>query len=159
MIAGADDGIRVIGLGLAGRRDQARALLIQMGETSRIPLFRTWIEYLTAWLEGRPADMVQEMAALGALKIEDDPEAIFQIGWLLCDVREYAAGLAHLQRAVQKGYFVAATLSESRQFDALRSTPLFAALLKEAEAGRARARAAFRDAGGDRLIGLIPHEP
>jgi eukaryotic-like serine/threonine-protein kinase len=159
VIAGADDGIRVIGLGLAGRRDEARALLIQMGETSRIPLFRTWMEYLTAWLEGRPADMVQEMAALGALKIEDDPEAIFQIGWLLCDVGEYAAGLAHLQRAVQKGYFVAATLSESRQFDALRSTPLFAALLKEAEAGRARARAAFRDAGGDRLIGLIPREP
>jgi hypothetical protein len=114
---------------------------------------------LTAWLEGRPADMVQEMAALGALKIEDDPEAIFQIGWLLCDVGEYAAGLAHLQRAVQKGYFVAATLSESRQFDALRSTPVFAALLKDAEAGRTRARAAFRDAGGDRLMGLIPREP
>ena len=159
VIAGADDGIRVIGLGLAGRRDEARALLIQMRETSRIPLFRTWMEYLTAWLECRPGDMVEEVAALGALKIEDDPEAIFQIGWLLCDVGEYAAGLAHLQRAVRKGYFVAATLSESRQFDALRSTPAFAALLGEAEAGRARARAAFRDAGGDRLMGLIPREP
>ena len=46
VIAGADDGIRVIGLGLAGRRDEARALLIRMGETSRIPLFRAWIEVL-----------------------------------------------------------------------------------------------------------------
>ena len=159
VIAGADDGIRVIGLGLAGRRDEARALLIRMGETSRIPLFRAWIEYLTAWLERRGADMLEEVAALHTLKIEDDPEAIFQFGWLLCDVGEYAAGLAHLQRAVQKGYSVAATLSGSRQFDALRSTPAFAALLDEAEAGRARARAAFRDAGGDRLMGLISREP
>ena len=103
--------------------------------------------------------MLEEVAALRTLKIEDDPEAIFQFGWLLCDVGEYAAGLAHLQRAVQKGYSVAATLSGSRQFDAVRSTPAFAALLDEAEAGRARARAAFRDAGGDRLMGLISREP
>ena len=48
---------------------------------------------------------------------------------------------------------MAATLSASRQFDALRSTPAFAALLDEAEAGRARALAAFREAGGERLMG------
>jgi eukaryotic-like serine/threonine-protein kinase len=153
LIAGADDGIRVIGLGLAGRRDEARARLLQMRESSRIPLFVTWIEYLTAWLDGRGKDMLDHVVALGTLKIEDDPEAVFQLGWLLCDVGEYDAGLVHLQRAVTKGYSVAATLSESRQFDAVRSTPVFAALVQEAEAGRARARAAFRDAGGDGLMG------
>ena len=153
LIAGADDGIRVIGLGLAGRRDEARARLLQMRESSRIPLFVTWIEYLTAWLDRRGKDMLDHVTALGSLKIEDDPEAVFQLGWLLCDVGEYDAGLAHLQRAVAKGYSVAATLSESRQFDAMRRTPVFAALVEEAEAGQTRARAAFRDAGGDRLMG------
>jgi TolB-like protein len=154
VIAGADDGIRVIGLGLAGRREEARARLLQMRESSRIPLFQTWMEYLTAWLEHRGGDMLAHVATLGTLKIEDDPEAIFQFGWLLCDVGEYEAGLAHLQRAVAKGYSVAATLSGSRQFDALRNTPAFAAVVDQAEAGRARARAAFHAAGGDRLMGV-----
>jgi hypothetical protein len=154
VIAGADDGIRVIGLGLAGRRDEARAKLLGMRESSRIPIFQDWIEYLTAWLERRPAEMSVRQSGFGTLKIQDDPEAIFQEGWLLCDVGEYAIGLRHLRRAVAKGYYVAATLSDRPQFDALRSDPEFRALLKDAEAGRERALAAFREAGGERLIGL-----
>jgi serine/threonine protein kinase/tetratricopeptide (TPR) repeat protein len=153
VIAGADDGIRVIGLGLDGRRDEARDRLNAMRQSSRIPVFESWIEYLTAWLDRRPVEMAGRMSALSRLKIQDDPEAIFQEGWLLCDVGEHEAGLAHLQRAVAKGYFVAATLTSRRQFDALRNLPAFRALVEEAEAGRQQSLAAFRDAGGERLIG------
>ena len=46
----------------------------------------------------------------------------------------------------------APTLADSRHFDALRDNPVFQAVLAEAEAGRQRALAAFRDAGGDRLL-------
>jgi tetratricopeptide (TPR) repeat protein len=152
LIAGADDGIRVIGLGLAGRRDEARRKLDEMRQTSRIPLFQTWMDYLTAWLDCRAADMVMRTSVPLGLTIRDDPEAIFQEGWLLCDVGEYESGLDCLRRAVAKGYFAAPTLSGRRQFDALRSDPRFRALLEEAEAGRQRALAAFRDAGGERLI-------
>jgi hypothetical protein len=95
--------------------------------------------------------VIQTSVPLG-LGIRDDPEAIFQEGWLLCDVGEYETGLDCLRRSVAKGYFVATTLSGRRQFDALRSDPRFRALLEEAEAGRQRALAAFRDAGGERLI-------
>ncbi len=154
VIAGADDGIRVIGLGLAGRRDEARQKLLEMLRSSRIPLFQTWIEYLQAWLDRRTADMAVRMAALSTLKIQDDPEALFQVGWLRCDVGEYEEGLSYLQRAVAKGYFPSPTLSSRPQFDALRRNPAFLALLKEAEAGRQRALAAFREAGGERLIGV-----
>ena len=94
-----------------------------------------------------------ERAGLGALKIQDDPEAIFQEGWMLCDVGEHERGLADLERAVAKGYFVAPTLTARPQFDPLRGEPRFQALLADAEAGRARALAAFRDAGGERLLG------
>jgi TolB-like protein/tetratricopeptide (TPR) repeat protein len=152
LIAGADDGIRVIGLGLAGRRDEARRKLDDMRLTSRIPLFQTWMDYLMSWLEGRAADMVIQTSVPIGLRIRDDPEAIFQEGWLLCDIGQYESGLERLQQAVAKGYFVAPTLSGRRQFDALRSDPRFRALLEEAEAGRQRALAAFRDAGGERLI-------
>jgi hypothetical protein len=112
-----------------------------------------WTGHLMSWLDHRRDDMLAGIRTLGALKIQDDPEAIFQEGWLLCDVGEYDVGLVELQRAVAKGYFVSPTLSNSRQFDALRGTPAFQMLLAEADAGRQRALAAFRDAGGERLLG------
>ena len=58
VVAGADDGIRVIGLGLAGRRDEARRRLADMRSASRIPVFQSWIDYLDAWLDRRTTDMV-----------------------------------------------------------------------------------------------------
>jgi tetratricopeptide (TPR) repeat protein len=57
VIAGADDGIRVIGLGLAGHRDQARRALLGMRRPWHIPVFQAWTDYLMAWLDRRPADM------------------------------------------------------------------------------------------------------
>ena len=84
--------------------------------------------------------------------MQDDPEAMFLQGWLLCDAGEHAAGLAYLERAVAKGYYAAPTLASSRQFDALRRDADFQALVAQAEAGRRQALAAFRDAGGERLF-------
>jgi serine/threonine protein kinase/tetratricopeptide (TPR) repeat protein len=155
LIAGADDGIRVIALGLSGRRDEARVRLAKMRESSRIPLFVGWMDYIEAWLDGSARNVTGEIerAGLGALKIQDDPEAIFQEGWMSCDVGEHARGLVDLERAVAKGYFVAPTLIRWPQFDQLRGEPRFQALLASAEAGRARALAAFREAGGERLLG------
>ena len=124
-----------------------------MRQAPRIPAFQSWTDYLMAWLDRRPADMLVGISALSALKIQDDPEAIFQEGWLLCDVGEHERGLDHLQRAVAKGYFVAPTLAGRPQFDALRGDPAFQSLLANAEAGRQHALAAFREAGGERLLG------
>ncbi len=87
------------------------------------------------------------------MKIFDDPEAIFQGGWFFCDVGEYERGMAALERAVSRGYFAAPTLANRSQFDAIRSTPAFQSLLADAEAGRQRALSAFRQAGGDKLLG------
>ena len=105
-----------------------------------------------AWLNRRTADMALRTSTFAALKIQDDPEAIFQEGWMLCDVGEHQRGLGHLQRA--KGYFAVPMLSSRSQFDALRGDAAFRALLEEAEAGRHGALDAFREAGGERLIGL-----
>ncbi len=150
---GADQGIRVIGLGLAGRRDEARQGLLDMRKWSRLPTFVAWTGYLMAWLDRRPSEMSVSISALSRLKIQDDPEAVFQEGWLLCDVGEHDAGLDHLDRAVAKGYFATPTLSASPSFDALRSNPVFQRIVADAEAGRQRALAAFREAGGERLLG------
>jgi serine/threonine-protein kinase len=153
IVAGADDGIKVIGLGLAGRRDEARTRLEGMRQSSRIALFETWIGYLELWLNRQADAMVERLTTFRPLKIQDDPEAIFQEGWLLCDVGDHDRGMPYLRRAVDKGYFVAQTLATRSQFDALRGRADFESLLADAEAGRQRALAAFRDTGGERLLG------
>jgi eukaryotic-like serine/threonine-protein kinase len=152
--AGGDQGILVIGLGLAGRREEATQLLIEMRKAGPpVPVFQNWTDYLMAWLERRPKDLLVGLGKLSALKIQDDPEAIFQEGWLLCDVGEHEQGIYHLRRGVAKGYFVAPTLASAPAFDEIRGSAAFQALLGEAEAGRDKALSAFRDGGGEQLLG------
>jgi serine/threonine protein kinase/tetratricopeptide (TPR) repeat protein len=154
--AGADEGIRAIALGLAGRRDEARQALTALGETasaSRIRSLQAWTTYLLAWLDGRLPGMLIDISEFRALKIQDDPEAQFQEGWLMCDMGEFKLGLTQVKRAVSKGYFVAPTLASSPAFNAVRDDPAFQAIVAEAEAGRAAALEAFREAGGGRLLG------
>jgi TolB-like protein len=150
---GGDAGIRVIGLGMAGRRDEAREALDELRRAARLPTFRLWVESLAAWLEGRSAELLATMTAIGRLRIMQDPEAMFQLGWLLCDLGDVERGLDALQSAVAKGYSVAPTLSGAPAFDALRGDPRFQALVAQAEQDRLRALAAFREAGGERLLG------
>jgi TolB-like protein/tetratricopeptide (TPR) repeat protein len=155
---GGDAGIRVIGLGLFGRRDEARHALANLQRDAPIQTFQSWTSHLAAWLDGRVEDMLSTLSLFAPLKIFDDPEAIFQEGWLFCDVGEHLRGRDYLQRAVGRGYFPSLTLMRSPQFDALRDDPVFQTLLAEADAGRQRARAAFRDAGGERLLTMTPSE-
>jgi hypothetical protein len=84
----------------------------------------------------------------------DDPEAVFTLGWLFCDVGLTADGLELLQRAVAGGFYAADTLARYQQFDALRSDPAFRDLEREAERRRDEALVAFRNAGGERLLGM-----
>jgi len=148
---GADGGIRVMSLGFAGRRDEARERLLLMRKGVNLPAFETWSEYLMAWLDRRPDDMVLKM--VGGLNIDDDPEAIFLQGWMLCDAGAHQRGLDYLRRAVASGYPAVQTLEGSHAFDALRSDPTFQSLLADAHAGRQSALAAFSDAGGEALLG------
>jgi serine/threonine protein kinase len=152
-LGSGDDVIRVIGLGLAGRREEALRVLGDVKRAARLPTFQTWAEYLVAWLERRPQDMFPFAQQLGSLKIMDDPEAMFQEGWLLCDVGEMGRGLEKLGQAVAKGYFVADTLAVAPAFAPIRDDPAFRAVVARAEEGRQHALAAFRDAGGDGLLG------
>jgi hypothetical protein len=153
VVAGADDGIRVIALGLHGHRDEAAAALIRMKDQPKVPLLKTWTGHLGAWLDRRVTQMTEDIATMNMLAIFDDPEAIFQEGWLLCDVGEYDRGLPFLERGVAGGYYASPVLRRARQFDGLRGTPAFESLLADAEAGRLRALDAFRSAGGERLLG------
>ncbi|MGE0462287.1 MAG: protein kinase [Vicinamibacterales bacterium] len=153
--SGTDHGNRVVALGLAGRHEEAREALADMRRVSQVPVFRALADYLAHWLDRRPEGMVLDASSFGTLKLQVDPEAVFQEGWLLCEVGQHGRGLRRLQRAVSSGYFVSPTLRSSRHFDALRTAPAFEALLAEAEAGHQAALDAFRSAGGERLLGAV----
>jgi TolB-like protein len=155
-VGGADQGIRVMALGLQGRRDEARQALLVMRQAMNLPAFQSWTEYLMAWIDGRTDDMRMRLAVLTGLKIQDDPEAMCVEAWLFCQAGDHDTGLALLQKAVRKGYYPVPTLERSPHFDALRSNPSFRAMLDAAVAGRQRALEAFREAGGERLLGPHP---
>jgi hypothetical protein len=145
---------RATGLGLAGRRAEARQGLVELREAPRVDAFSMTADFLMAWIERRSAEMLAALSTPRALTLYEDPEFLFRVGWLLCDVGEHGQGLAYLRRALTKSYCAALTLSASPSFDPLRSEPVFQAILAEAEEGRRLALAAFRDAGGERLLGL-----
>jgi hypothetical protein len=128
-------------------------LLAEMRQAPRVTAFQAWGDFLLGWLDRCPTDMLARLSDLGPLTLHDDPEFVFRVGWLLCDVGEHERGLLYLRRAVTKAYFVAPTLSASASFDPLRSDPRFQAILADAEVGRQHALAAFREARGERLLG------
>jgi serine/threonine protein kinase/tetratricopeptide (TPR) repeat protein len=150
---GSDDLIRVVGLGMAGRTEEAREVLREVARLSELPVFKSWTGILEAWLDRRPGVVEAATTALAGLKIMDDPEGVFEHGWLLCEMGGHHAGLGRLSQAVAKGYSVATTLSESPAFDGVRSDPRFGELLAQATADRERALAAFQEHGGERLLG------
>ena len=148
-----DDVIRSIGLGMSGRHEEARASIVTMRAATQVSAFRTWADLLLAWLDRRPDGMLFHRASLDNIKIMDDPEAIFQEAWLFCDAGDLERGQSLVRRAVERGYFVTSTLSNASAFQALRADPAFRAVLAKAEAGRNRALVAFREGGGERLLG------
>jgi tetratricopeptide (TPR) repeat protein len=145
--------IQVIGLGLLERRDEARRVLAELRQQVQIPIFATYTEALLGWLDRRPAEQMWSGTGMKGLRIFDDPEAIFQEGWLLCEAGAPEPGLPLLLRAVAKGYAVAATLARSPAFDALRGEPAFRELLARAEADREEALRTFRENAGEKLLG------
>jgi serine/threonine protein kinase/tetratricopeptide (TPR) repeat protein len=145
--------VKVIGLGMSGRREEARDVLAELREVPRVRAFQAAIDQLAKWLDRRPLDVRTNIVAYGALTLPDDPEFVFRRGWMLCDLGDHEEGLVQLRNAVAKGYFVAATLAGARQFDPLRRDPRFQSIVAEAEAGRLQALTAFRDGGGERLLG------
>jgi TolB-like protein len=119
----------------AGRGDEGARGAQAPGAARDLPRLRRHAARLA---RARPADMRANVAALSGLKIMNDPEAMFQEGWLLCDVGEHAAGIDFLRRAVDKGYTVA---PHARAGPGLR---------------RAARRSRLRAAGGRRAGRLRP---
>jgi len=150
-----DEMILAVALGMAGRRAEAHEVLGATPDTD-IEGFRVWKQALHSWLDGRLDDLKAAATKLAKLKVMEDPEALFEKGWLACEAGAHAEGIVDLQRALSLGYAPAETLQRSRGFDGVREDPAFRALLAQAEREHARSLEAFREHGGERLLGRLP---
>ncbi len=83
-----------------------------------------------------------------------DPEALFLYSLVLFKVGRVERGLEVLQDSIAGGFNASGALGDEPVFDAVRGQAAFEALRGTADARRAEALAAYRAAGGERLLGV-----
>ncbi len=83
-----------------------------------------------------------------------DPEFLYQWALMASHVGDTTRALDTLERVVDRGWCCAANMAHDPWLDDVRDEPRFATLLSKAEERHRAAVAAFRDAGGDRLLGV-----
>ena len=79
---------RAMALGLAGRYDEARRILDDLRAGALLPAWKAWLQAITAWVDRRPESVLAGIQALEGLTIAEDPEGLFQVGWMLSDLGE-----------------------------------------------------------------------
>ena len=146
---------QIVSIGMLGRDEESRGVLLAVRGQTRNSVLLAWADYMDAWVDRRPDEMLRIRAAMGGVKILEDPEAMFQEGYLVCYAGDEERWLEIVRRAVTKGYFVVETLSRSAAFDRVREDPVFREIMSQAVAGRDRALLAFGERGGGKLLGAV----
>jgi hypothetical protein len=83
-----------------------------------------------------------------------DPEGMLSTVRSLAYVGERDYALATLDRVVGGGCYCSTALTRDPWLDSLRGSAEFLRILRLAEAGRAKAAAAYLQAGGERILGV-----
>jgi non-specific serine/threonine protein kinase len=144
----ADLELRALALEALGRRQDAVQTLTRLG--ARPLVFAEVCRGLLALLEARP-----DAHALFAeiVNAHQDPEAFFVYAATQAHFGDTERALERLSRGVYGGFAVPDALRRHPWLEPLRARPRFGRLLERAEADRERALAAFREAGGEALLG------
>jgi TolB-like protein len=147
-----DSELTGIALWRLGRRAEAIEVA-RKAEASGLPrLFHLGVTSIRLCLEGSRDEAIR--ATEECLAQHDDPEALFLFSLSLVFLGQHERALEELARSVRGGFLAASTLARDPGLDPIRAHPAFRAIVAEAEAGRAPALAAFRDAGGEGLLGV-----
>lgn len=136
-----------------GRSDEALSRLDAVSQ--RWDPGTPWLSFLR--LLADPASGLREAKKETFLAQFDrmiDPEAHYLWAAYWAYLGDPALALQYLGRAVSGGYFCYPAIAQDPWLDPLRGDGEFVRILGVAEARHTEAAAAFKDAGGDRLVGL-----
>ena len=138
---------------LWGRTEDGVRLLREAEERALPRLMRGFVESLRLTLEGRTREALAIMGHMEENFTVRDPCATFYYARQLARVGSPNA-LTWLRRSVEGGFSCFAFASRDPWFEPLRSDEEFRTLLRVMEARERQARAAFIEAGGDRILAV-----
>ena len=113
------------------------------------------VEAQLAAMEGRREDCLHNVHAVLESGFHD-PEGLLLHVRELAYLGEKGEALALLERVVSGGYHCPTALTRDPWLDSLRASPEFVRLVRQAEAGHARAAEAYSRAEGERILGVGP---
>jgi serine/threonine protein kinase/tetratricopeptide (TPR) repeat protein len=143
---------QILALALLGRLEEGRRFL-ERWESRNLPeVLRAVTGWVRPFLE-QDSHAVRE-AVEKALDAFYDPEASFMYSLVLCRTGHLDLGFELLEKAVRGGFNPASAMADESSFEPLRGDRRFESLRSLAEARRAEALAAYRGAGGERLLGM-----
>ncbi|MEO8520517.1 MAG: hypothetical protein ABI603_04085, partial [Acidobacteriota bacterium] len=135
-----------------GRDAEAIAAARTSAATVRDPMTRSYQTLLPLLLEGRLDEcrrLLDELAPRNP-----DPESVFLIARTYARVGATDAALTQFERAVDMGFLVSEWFVRDPWLATLAAEPRFQVALGRAERRHADAARKFREAGGERLLGL-----
>jgi serine/threonine protein kinase len=141
--------LRMLALEGLGRRDEALSGLRAIPAAGLSPVFTAMRSSLIALMEQAPS---ASEAFAGLASAHSDPEAFFMYASVQAHIGDGERALDCLTRATKGGFTVPQALREHPFFATLRG-PALEALAVRAEAVRREAERAFRDGGGEALLG------
>ena len=142
--------LRAMALVALGREmDAVRVLTQDRGKLA--PLFANVVVGFRGLIE-HGSDALARWAAF--IDTHTDPEALFIYAGAQAHFGDTERGLERLRRSVEGGYSVAEALRSHPWLERLRGSTEFDRLVALAESRQQQALAAFRDAGGEALLGM-----
>jgi eukaryotic-like serine/threonine-protein kinase len=145
--------IRHLSLWMLGRKAEALAGLREALAHSPSGLERLLVEAQLCALDGRSEESVRLTRAAVEAGFHD-PEGVLGCVRNLAYVGEADYALVLLDQVVEGGFHCPTILVRDPWLDSLRGRAEFLRSLRRAEAGHARAAAAYLEAGGERMLGV-----
>ncbi len=150
----SSDPVKGMVLSLMGRREEAIAALKAEEQRFKAPMLRAYSSLVRAIVEDNRPDFEQALIQLDATPMID-PEALYYAGRSMARVGEYGEAIRRLKASVERGFFCLGAYLNDPWLDSIRGNPEFVQILRTVESRHRDARAAFLNARGDRVLGLV----
>jgi non-specific serine/threonine protein kinase len=146
--------VTFVALDLSGRREEGVQMAREIEARPLPAMLRAFVQLTRVQFEGRneqAAAILKEMLPKFSLR---DPCSRFYIARQLCAVGDTEKGLTLLGQAIDGGFSAFEFMTRDPWLKPLRGSEEFRSILRRAEQRERQARAAFIEAGGERVLGV-----